>query len=98
MGGLKRVGGKALDFAKDNPNATGMALQGVGNLATAGAENRLTNAQAAVLEQKLGESDFDFKRRQRNTTQYDQLWSPLGTAIGQNLNAPSSNPYAPRLG
>lgn len=42
----------ALSFAEKNPTAVGMGLQGLGQIATAGSENRLQNAQAGALEQQ----------------------------------------------
>lgn len=95
---LNRVGrgaGNVLEFAKDNPTATGMALQGVGALAGSDSENRLRNAQAARLERETGESEYDFQRRKEREAQYADLWSPLGTAIGSGLTSGvARNPYA----
>lgn len=89
--GAARVG----RFAEAHPTATGMALQGIGNIAGSDSENRLRNAQARRLEQQIGESDYDFRRRQANETAYDDLWAPIGSAIGTGLSKRSTNPYLP---
>lgn len=97
-GGLERVGKKAgsgaLSFVHDNPTAAAMGLQAVGGLATAGAENRLHNAQADVIEQQAGESRYDFEKRKRREAQLAPVWSNLGTAIGGNFSSAARNPYA----
>lgn len=91
------IGGKALSFAEKHPNAAGAGLTAIGNLAGNDSENRLRNAQAATLERRLGEDEYDYQRRVEREKQYADLWSPLGTAIGSGLssNSSASNPYLP---
>lgn len=90
---LRRVG----RFAEAHPNATAMGLQAVGNLASAGAENRLADAQADALEQRTGESLYDFEQRKRREAELVPLWSALGTTVGNRGGAVAPNPYLPRV-
>lgn len=90
---------KALSFAKDNPTATAMGLQGLGNVATSGAANRASNAQATLLEQQAEEDAYDFEQRKRRKELFGpDAWSALGTAFGSGLNELSANPYLPKAG
>lgn len=81
-------------FVKNNPTAAGMGLQAAGNLATAGAENRMNDAQADILEQRADETRYDFEQRKRREAELQGLWSPLGTAIGSSYAGVAKNPYA----
>lgn len=98
---LSKGGGalrSAASFAAKNPNATGMALQGIGNLSTAGAENRLQNAQARALERQIGESEYEFAQRRARDLALEPLRQALaqqiGTTIGTPQRAPAANPYS----
>lgn len=98
-GGILGAGKGLLNFAEEHPTAAGMALQGVGNIATADSENRLRNAQAARLEREIGESEYDFQQRKAREAQYHDLWAPLGTAFGSGLSrGVAPNPYLPAGG
>lgn len=85
-------------FAKNNSTAVGMGLQGIGNLASAGSENRLNDAQADALEQRTNETAYDFEQRKRREEALKGLWSPLGSAIGSSYAGIAANPYAPQAG
>ncbi len=88
------VGGRALKFAEKHPNAAGAGLSAIGNLAGNDSENRLRNAQAATLERRLGEDEYNYRKRIANETQYDDLWAPIGSAIGSGLSGGvAKNPY-----
>ncbi len=74
-------------FVEKNPTAAAMGLQGIGNLATAGARNRLANTQADQAEYDL-ESQ---KRRNQYLSQYLNQYGGLGGNF-----TPASNPYTGR--
>jgi hypothetical protein len=82
-------------FVRNNPTAAGMTLQGVGGLATAGTENRVNEAQARLLEQRAGETEYDFEQRKRRDAELAPLWSQLGSTFAANNSAVARNPYAP---
>lgn len=87
---------RAATFASDHPNAVGMSLQGVGNLATAGTENRINEANARLLEQKLGESDYEFQQRRARDLALEPLRRALAQQLGTSIGTPKTvapNPY-----
>lgn len=89
------TGGNVLGWAADHPNAAAGALQGVGALATSGAQNRTANAQADLLQKQAEETEYDFQRRKARDAQLAPVWSSLGTAFGNGIAA---NPYLPPAG
>lgn len=104
-GALSRIGGRlkalprhALDFAKENPTSAALGLQAAGNLATSGTENRLLSAQAAELERRTGESEYESQRRQERERALQPLWSTLGQSLGRGLRQSTAapNPYVPQ--
>lgn len=82
-------------FAAKNPTAVGYGLQAAGNLATAGTENRMNEAQARLLEQRAGETEYDFEQRKRRDAALAPLWSQLGSTFDSNYSGIARNPYAP---
>lgn len=54
---------KSLNFVKENPNAASLGLSAVGNLATSGAENRASDANTRLLNQRYQETEDDRRRR-----------------------------------
>lgn len=89
-----RAGG-VFDWAADHPNAAAGALQGVGALATSGANNRTANAQADLMEKQAEETEYDFQRRKARDAQLAPVWSSLGSTIGSNYGGVARNPYLP---
>lgn len=94
LGRVGSTGGRVLSFAEKHPNAAAGVLQGVGNMIGSGAENRLNEAQAEILEQRADESAYDFEQRKRREAELAPLWSALGTTVGKRPIA--ANPYLPR--
>lgn len=97
---IQKVGdhaGGVFDWASEHPNAAAGALQGVGNLATAGAQNRTQNAQADMLEKQAEETDYDFQRRKARDAQLAPVWSSLGNTIGNSYAGVAANPYLPKV-
>lgn len=89
-GFLSKAGG----FIEKHPTAAAMGLQSVGNLATAGAQNRAANAQATLLEQQAGENEYDRQRRRQRDLELAPLYGQLGSALGTSLGRPvAANPY-----
>ena len=74
-------------FVEKNPQATAMGLQGIGNMATAGARNRLANTQADAAEYDLDSQ----KRRNQYLEQYLNQYGGLGGNF-----TPAANPYTGR--
>lgn len=97
-GHLLSAGKGLAGFAEAHPNATSGALQGLGSITSSGSENRLRNAEAAQLEQKTGETQFDFDARKRREAALAPIWSSLGTSIGSGYPGVAKNPYAPTVG
>lgn len=98
----RNIVSKALDtgkglagWASDHPLAASGALNAVGDLATSGAKNRATNAQATLLEQQAGETAYDFERRKMRDQQLAPVWSSLGSSIGNSYGGVAQNPYLP---
>lgn len=89
----KGAGKKALSFVGQHPQASAMALQAAGNLSTSGSENRLRNAEADVLEQKSGETRYDFEKRKAREAALAPIWSALGTSVAGGYNDVAANPY-----
>lgn len=94
-GRLASVPGRVLSFAEAHPNAAAGALQGLGEISTSGAKNRLVNAEADKLEREGRESEFDFLQRRAREDQYANLWGPLGQVVAGNYGAVAKNPYLP---
>lgn len=82
-------------FVKNNPTAAAMGLQAAGNLATAGAENRMNDAQADLLEQRRDETAYDFQKRRERDLALAPLWSQLGSTFASNNSNIAKNPYLP---
>lgn len=83
---LKTIGG----FAKDNPNAIGMGLQGVGGLASAGSENALRHAQADQLAAQTRSMQNEEEEKKRRAA----ALQPLLAALMGNMGKPvAPNPY-----
>lgn len=61
---LNRVAGSTGRFIEHNPTAVAMGLQSLGNLATAGTENRMNEAQARLLESQVTETADQRRRRE----------------------------------
>lgn len=90
-------------FIKDNPTAVAAGLQGAGQLATSGSENRLRDAEARQrdaealnLEQKADETDYDFGQRKRREELMRPIWSALSSGVTNNVPQVAANPYAGR--
>lgn len=86
---------RAGSFVKGNPMAAAMALQGAGGLATSGSQNRLNDLQSEALEQRIGESEYDFERRRRRDEALAPIWSNLGNMNG-GYSSIAANPYLPQ--
>lgn len=88
--GLSGVAG----FAKDNPTAIGMGLQGIGNIAGAGAENRLKNAQAGSLEEQTQVAQAEQEAAKRRAAALAPFLQSLMGQMGQiGAGTFSKNPY-----
>lgn len=76
-------------FAQQNPQATGMALQGLGSIGTMGSENAQRRAQTRALElqNQGGEYDLEAKRRR------DAALAPLMALFQGQMQQRMSNPY-----
>lgn len=92
-----RVGGAARgagSFLKDNPMAAAMALQGAGDISTAGAQNDMARAQIDALRSQTSESEEERARRRRMEDALEPLRQAL---LGQMQNAGGrsipANPY-----
>lgn len=91
--GIRGAIGKVGGFIEKHPTATAMGLQSIGNLATAGTQNRMQSAQATLLEQEVAEAE----RRRKNQLELAPAFGSLGTALGQSLAQPvATNPYGAR--
>ena len=95
-GGLYNAAKRVGTFAAKNPLVVGEVLGAAGDLATAGSENRLKNAQASALERQTGETLYDFEQRKKRDAELAGLWGGLGTQLGQNIGgrAIAPNPYS----
>lgn len=89
------VGGKVLSFADKHPTAAAAGLNAVGHLSTAGAQNRIANAQADLLEQQAGETAYDFEQRKLRKQMLAPTWSALSQAAAGNTGHVAANPYLP---
>lgn len=89
------IGKGVVDWAGDHPTAAAGALQGVGALATSGAQNRTANAQADLLQKQAEETEYDFQRRKARDAQLAPVWSSLGSSFGGEV---ARNPYLPAGG
>lgn len=88
-------GGKQLaGWAAEHPNAASGALQGIGNIATAGPQNRAANAQARLLQKQAEETEYDFERRKMRDAQLAPIWSSLSNSASANAGI-AKNPYLP---
>lgn len=92
------AGKGVLSFAEQHPQTAAAGLTAIGNLSTAGAQNRVANAQADLLEQQAGETAYDFEQRKRRSEALAPTWSALGTAIGGGYGHVAANPYLPTGG
>lgn len=87
LGKAGNAADKIGNFVEKNPTAAAMGLQGIGNIASAGARNRLANTQADQAEYDL-EAE---KRRNQYLSQYLNQYGGLGGNF-----TPASNPYTGR--
>lgn len=80
-------------FLKDNPMAAAMALQGVGDLSTAGTQNDMARAQIDAIRSQTAESEEERARRRRMEEALEPLrLSLLGQLQGTQRSVPA-NPY-----
>ncbi len=89
------AGKGVLNFAESHPSATSGALQGLGNLATSGAQNRYRDAETANLESRTDLTQYELDQLKRRQQQYAPVWGALsaGPTTGGYAGV-SKNPYA----
>lgn len=68
-------------FAKENPNAVGQGLQGLGSLATSGAQNDQRRAETDKLNQESAASQYALEQQKRR----DASLEPLRRLLGQQM-------------
>lgn len=88
-GRLAAMGHKALNFAKANPNAVGMAAQGAGQYMNANAQRGIANRQMDMEERRYRDEQ---EQRQRIAELLLPLWNR------QQAQGPMPTPGLPRLG
>lgn len=94
LAGLGHALSGAGNFAAKNPQAIGMGLQGIGNMASAGSENRLRDAQASRLEtQNQLDLDEQAAQKRRAEALAPFLQSLIGQAQQRTQWQPPPNPY-----
>lgn len=93
---LSRVGGKisgAAHWADEHPMAAAMGLQGVGNIADAGAENDMHRAQTRAIESETAAAEEERKRRQRMEEALEPLRQALVGQLSRGGAVIPPNPY-----
>jgi hypothetical protein len=94
------TGKGAASFLGDHDKIAG-ALLTTGADAFDSSDRRLRSAEAAQLEQKNLESDYDYNKRKAQDLALEPLrkalYGSLGSQIGENYAGVAPNPYAPRV-
>lgn len=86
---------KSLGLVEKYPNAVGMGLQGVGNIANLGNEQRLTNAQINALQTNTGLTADQLARRQATNSALAPYWASVASSGGKRPGI-APNPYLPQ--
>jgi hypothetical protein len=79
--GIGKVGG----WVGDHDKTSAAVLGGLGNLGTAGSQNRLLNAQADIASQTAQQNAYEQKRREAQDLALEPLRQALYGKLGQNL-------------
>lgn len=84
-------------FAQKNPQATGLALQGLGNLGTMGSENAYRRAQTHALDLNNQGSEYELEAKKRRDAALAPLMALMQGQLQQRMNTPyqvAKNPYS----
>lgn len=90
VGSALNTGAKAFGaFAKENPTALAMGLQGAGQIGSMGADNAYKRAQTHLLEQQGEQNQQELELQKRRQAALEPLMRAL---MGQQFT-PAKNPY-----
>lgn len=83
------------NFIEAHPNAVAMGLQGLGSLATIGADRRLKAAQAQALENQAGLTQNELEQRKKEQTALAPYFAQTAAATAGRRRPVARNPYLP---